>query len=149
MAVEPPSARIGKLKPLSEQVVVIMGASSGIGRETALQMARRGARLALAARDGEALSSLAEAVNSEGGEGVAVTIGFRTQLSDQNDEGADNLETPLPGWGRSEGSFSRGAWSHSAYNWLETRVSLRRLAPPVLRPPLLRDRAEPSVGSPV
>ena len=80
---------------------------------------------------------------------LLVRVGFRTQLSDQNDEGADNLETPLRGWGRSEGSFSRGAWSRSAYNWLETRVSLRRLARPVVRPPLLRDRSEPSVGSPV
>ncbi len=71
--VEPPSAQTGKLKPLSEQVVVIMGASSGIGRETALQMARRGTRLVVAARDAEALSSLVEAVNAVRGEGIAVT----------------------------------------------------------------------------
>ncbi len=341
---EPPAPGTGKLKPLSDQVVVIMGASSGIGRETALQMARRGARLVVSARDGEALGSLVAAVKAEHGEATAVTadtsrmtdvqevadeaveryggfdtwvqaaavavyarfedttpeefrrvmevnvlgnvhaalvalphlrwrgagafisissvearrafpyqaayaaskhaldgllealrvelrqegvpisvtnilpasintplfdkarsrlgvkpmpmppiyqpatvaplilhaaehptrellaggsakallttqrisprlldallvrVGFRTQLSDQaKDEGADNLEQPLPGWGRSEGSFSRGAWSHSAYNWLETRASLRRLAPPVLRPTRLRDRSEPSV----
>ncbi len=344
--VEPPSSETPKLKPLSEQVVVIMGASSGIGRETALQMARQGARVVVAARDGEALDSLAEAVKAERGQAVAVIadtsrmsdvqqaadvaveryggfdtwvqaaavavyarfedttpeefrrvldvnvlgnvhaalvalphlrrrgagafisissvearrsfpyhaayaaskhaidgllealrvelrqegapisvtnilpasintplfdkarsrlgvkpmpmppiyqpatvaplilhaaehptrellaggsakallttqrisprlldalllrVGFRTQLSDQEkDEGADNLERPLPGWGRSEGSFSRGARSHSAYNWFETRASLRRLAPPVLRRPRVRDRSEPSVRS--
>ena len=50
-----------------------MGASSGIGRETALQMARDGARLVVAARDGEALRSLVEQVEAEGGEAVAVT----------------------------------------------------------------------------
>jgi NAD(P)-dependent dehydrogenase (short-subunit alcohol dehydrogenase family) len=41
-------------KPIGEQVVVITGASQGIGRETALQMARRGASVVLAARNTEA-----------------------------------------------------------------------------------------------
>ena len=344
-----PVTRKGRpaLKPLSEQVVVIMGASSGIGRETALQMARRGARLVVAARDGEALASLAEAVTVEGGEALAVTadtsraddvhavaqaavdryggldtwvqaaavavyarfesttaeefrrvvevnllgnvhaalaalphlrgrgggafisissvearrafpyhaayaaskhgvdalleamrvelrqegapisvtnilpgsintplfdksrsrlgvkpmpippiyqpstvapvilhaaeypvrelvaggagkallatqrisprlldavlvrIGFRTQRSDQekDEDAGDNLEAPLRGWGRTEGSFSRGALSRSAYNWVETRGWLRRVAPRALAPPRLRDRSEPSARS--
>ena len=34
----------------ADGVVIITGASSGIGRETALAFARKGARLALAAR---------------------------------------------------------------------------------------------------
>jgi NAD(P)-dependent dehydrogenase (short-subunit alcohol dehydrogenase family) len=34
-----------KLKQINQQVVVILGASSGIGRETALQFARRGAKM--------------------------------------------------------------------------------------------------------
>jgi NAD(P)-dependent dehydrogenase (short-subunit alcohol dehydrogenase family) len=344
-----PVTRAGRpeLKPLPEQVVVIMGASSGIGRETALQMGRRGARLVVAARDGEALASLAEVVTAEGGEVLPVTadtskmhevqavadaaadryggfdtwvqaaavalyarfesttaeefrrvievnlmgnvhaalaalphlrrrgggafisissvearrafpyhaayaaskhgvdallealrvelrqegapisvtnilpgsintplfdkarsrlgvkpmpippiyqpitvapvilhaaehpvrelvaggagkallttqrispglldavlvrIGFRTQRSDQekDEHAGDNLEAPLPGWGRSEGSFSRGALSRSAYNWLETKGSLRRLARPTLAPQRLRDRSEPSARS--
>jgi NAD(P)-dependent dehydrogenase (short-subunit alcohol dehydrogenase family) len=342
-----PAGAVGALKPLSEQVVVIMGASSGIGRETALQMARRGAKLVVAARDGEALSSLAEAVKREGGDALAVAadtsemdevravadaateryggfdtwvqgaavavyarfeettpdefrrlidvnlmgnvhaalvalphlrrrgagafvsissvearrafpyhaayaaskhaidgllealrlelrqegvpisvtnilpgsintplfdkarsrlgvkpmpippiyqprtvapvilyaaehpvrelvaggaakalltgqrisprlldavllrIGFRTQLSDQEKDelAGDNLEAPLPGWGRTEGSFSQGAWPRSAYNWLETRWSPRRLAGPRLVPPRVRDRSEPSARS--
>jgi ElaB/YqjD/DUF883 family membrane-anchored ribosome-binding protein len=40
----------GPLKPISEQVVVVFGASSGIGRETALQFAKRGAKVVVAAR---------------------------------------------------------------------------------------------------
>ena len=48
-----------KLKPLSEQVVVIFGASSGIGRVTALEACRRGARVVAVARDEEGLDSLA------------------------------------------------------------------------------------------
>ena len=46
------------LKPLSEQVVVLMGASSGIGRETALRAARRGARVVVSARSPEKLADL-------------------------------------------------------------------------------------------
>ena len=34
-----------KLKPLSKQVIVITGASSGFGAETALMAARRGAKV--------------------------------------------------------------------------------------------------------
>ena len=33
-----------KLKPVDEQVVALMGASSGIGRETALRFAEKGAK---------------------------------------------------------------------------------------------------------
>jgi NAD(P)-dependent dehydrogenase (short-subunit alcohol dehydrogenase family) len=35
------------LKPINEQVVVAIGANSGIGRETALQFAERGAKVVL------------------------------------------------------------------------------------------------------
>ena len=59
-------------KPLSEQVVVITGASSGIGRCTAELLAGRGARVVLFARRGDALEALAESIRREGGEAVAV-----------------------------------------------------------------------------
>ena len=48
------------LKPISEQVVVVFGASSGIGRETALEFARQGAKVVAAARSQSALDSLQE-----------------------------------------------------------------------------------------
>ena len=43
-------------KPLPEQVVVISGASSGIGRATARVAARRGAKVVVSARNEEALA---------------------------------------------------------------------------------------------
>jgi NAD(P)-dependent dehydrogenase (short-subunit alcohol dehydrogenase family) len=45
-------------RPMGEQVVVVFGASSGIGRATALAAAARGARIVAAGRDEAALGSL-------------------------------------------------------------------------------------------
>ena len=61
-----------KLKKLNQQVMVITGASSGIGLVTARMAARRGARLVLAARSEEAVRRLAAEINSEGGRAVYV-----------------------------------------------------------------------------
>lgn len=55
-------------RPVSQQVVVITGASSGIGRETALRFAQAGARLTAMARGQEALETLASEVQRIGGE---------------------------------------------------------------------------------
>jgi NAD(P)-dependent dehydrogenase (short-subunit alcohol dehydrogenase family) len=59
-------------RPLSEQVVVLVGASSGIGRATALHMAARGARMVVVARGAEALASLVEEIRAAGGEALAI-----------------------------------------------------------------------------
>src|SRR4051812_38965327 len=61
-----------KLKPLSEQVIVITGASSGIGLATAREAARRGAKLVLAARSGETLDEVVDQINVAGGDAVQV-----------------------------------------------------------------------------
>jgi short-subunit dehydrogenase len=61
-----------KLKKLSAQVVVITGASSGIGLVTARTAAKRGARLVLAARNEDALRELTDEINSGGGEAIYV-----------------------------------------------------------------------------
>jgi NAD(P)-dependent dehydrogenase (short-subunit alcohol dehydrogenase family) len=44
-----------KLKPVAQQVVVFMGASSGIGRVAAAGFAREGAKVVVAARGGSGL----------------------------------------------------------------------------------------------
>lgn len=58
------------LKPIDQQVIVIFGASSGIGRATALLAARRGAKVVVAARGKPGLDSLVEEVTNAGGEAV-------------------------------------------------------------------------------
>ena len=55
-----------KLKPLSEQTLVITGATSGIGLVTARRAAARGARLVLVARNGEALERLSRSLAAQG-----------------------------------------------------------------------------------
>ena len=59
-------------KPLNEQVMVITGASSGIGLATALLAARYGARLVLVARSGETLKTLAAKIEADDGEATHV-----------------------------------------------------------------------------
>lgn len=56
------------LKPVSEQAVVVFGASSGIGRLTAIEAAKRGAKVCIAARSVEGLESLVEEIRTNGGE---------------------------------------------------------------------------------
>jgi NAD(P)-dependent dehydrogenase (short-subunit alcohol dehydrogenase family) len=56
------------LKPIDQQVVVIVGCSSGIGRQTARRFAERGARLVLSGRDEHALAEVLDDVRSLGAE---------------------------------------------------------------------------------
>jgi short-subunit dehydrogenase len=53
------------------KVIVITGASSGFGKGAALELARRGAKLVLAARRAELLDELVDACHAEGGDAVA------------------------------------------------------------------------------
>lgn len=61
-----------KLKPISEQVVVVFGASSGIGRLAALEFAGRGAKIVVSARTESGLQSLADEIRTNGGEAFYV-----------------------------------------------------------------------------
>jgi NAD(P)-dependent dehydrogenase (short-subunit alcohol dehydrogenase family) len=59
-----------KLKPIREQVVVLLGASSGIGRAAAVRFARQGARVVVSARSEEALQGVLEEIRAAGGRGA-------------------------------------------------------------------------------
>lgn len=66
---------------LSDRTVVITGASSGVGKAMALELARQGAKLVLAARRKEALDELVQECNTLGGLALAV----RTDVCDPED----------------------------------------------------------------
>jgi short-subunit dehydrogenase len=68
-------------RPISDSVVVITGASSGIGRATALAFAERGAVVVLAARREGPLHELASECERAGGRALAMPL-------DVTDEGA-------------------------------------------------------------
>jgi len=61
-----------QLKPISQQIVAVVGASSGIGRLTALEFAAKGAKVVVSARSQEGLETLVKEIQSQGGEAVAV-----------------------------------------------------------------------------
>src|SRR5918997_4403746 len=61
-----------QLKPVRDQVVVLMGGSSGIGRETALRFAKSGAKVVVAARSEAGLRSLEDEIRELDGEATAV-----------------------------------------------------------------------------
>ncbi len=69
-------------KPLDQQVVVITGASSGIGRATAQKFGEAGATVVLAARNEEALRQAAKEVEASGGRSLVVLtdVGDWTQV---------------------------------------------------------------------
>lgn len=72
---DPPSKGAGMpqpmLKPVRDQVVVVMGASGGIGRATAARFASKGARVVVAARGEAGLRSLVDQMRADGGTAVA------------------------------------------------------------------------------
>lgn len=69
-----------KLKPIQDQVVVLVGATSGIGRATALAFADRGAKVIVSGRSQPELDRLAQEIRSRGGRASA----FAADVTDFN-----------------------------------------------------------------
>jgi short-subunit dehydrogenase len=77
-----------KLKPLRDQVMVITGASSGIGLVTACQAAKEGAKVVLVSRNADALGQVVDEINAQGGEAMCIVadVANRDELQKVADE---------------------------------------------------------------
>ncbi len=72
-----------RLKPIKDQVIVITGASSGIGLVTARMAAKRGAKVVLTARNHEALRQAAEDISADESSGGMATY-VAADVSDES-----------------------------------------------------------------
>ena len=64
-------------KPLEGKIAIVTGASRGIGRAIALQLAKEGTTLVLAARTKTDLDKVASEINSSGGKATSVAGDLR------------------------------------------------------------------------
>lgn len=105
----------------SEKVVLITGASGGIGRAAALAFARRGAKVAVAARRAEKLDELTREIAGQGGECLPI----EADVSDRAAMDAAVTQT-VERFGRLDvlvanaGVGQRGALAESDWRDLET-----------------------------
>jgi len=65
------------VRTIADKVIIITGASSGIGRATALALGRRGAKLMLVARRAPLLASLESQVKQDGGTATSMALDLR------------------------------------------------------------------------
>lgn len=88
-------------QPFAGKVALIAGASKGIGAVTAQAFARAGAAVVLAARDEQALTTVADGIRAEGGRALAV----RADVGDA--ESMEHLVTrALEEFGRLDAAFN-------------------------------------------
>lgn len=90
--------------PLAGRVAIVTGASRGIGAASALALSRAGARVVLAARTEESLSTLADRIRAEGGKALAVP----TDVSDAASV-LRLVEQTLGAYGRLDVAFNNAA----------------------------------------
>ena len=83
------------IRKLRGTTVVITGATSGIGRETALEFVRAGARVVVAGRREDRLRELVVEIESRGGQAMAV----RTDVADGS-QVESLIEKTIEGFGR-------------------------------------------------
>ncbi len=85
------------MQRLAGQIAVVTGASRGIGRATALMLAREGAHVIAVARDVAGLESLDDAIKAQGGKDGATLVPLDLKSHDALDRLGQSI---LSRWGR-------------------------------------------------
>ena len=67
-------------KPLSEQVLVVTGASSGLGRHFAEVLSLSGAKVAVAARRMDMLTGVCQSIRERGGSAIPIQLDVTVRL---------------------------------------------------------------------
>jgi short-subunit dehydrogenase len=93
----------------TRNVVVITGATAGIGKELALQLAKQGAYLSLAARDAEKLSGVTKECNKLGGKAIFV----QTDVA-KKEECKNLIDKTVEEYGRIDTLFNNAGITMSA-----------------------------------
>jgi NADP-dependent 3-hydroxy acid dehydrogenase YdfG len=97
---------------LAGKIVIVTGASSGIGEATAFEFGRAGATVVLAARRVERLERVAESIRAEGGTALPVP----TDLMEL-DQITRLVQTTMSTFGRIDVLANIAGWGH--YDWFE------------------------------
>jgi NADP-dependent 3-hydroxy acid dehydrogenase YdfG len=100
------------MSSLAGKVVMITGASSGFGEDAARLFAKEGCKLVLAARRLDRLQALAENIQAQGGEALAVTVDLT-----QQDEIDSMVRSALERFGRIDILFNNAGFGR--LDWLE------------------------------
>lgn len=89
---------------MKDKVVIITGSSKGIGRATAEQLARAGAKVVVSSRKAEPCEEVAEGIRTEGGQALVVPchVGEKAQIERL-------VEATMAEWGRIDGVVCNAA----------------------------------------
>ncbi len=97
---------------LKDKVVLITGASSGFGEDAALLFAREGCKVVVAARRVERLQALADKIQSQGGEALAIPVDVAVRADIDN-----MIETIMDLYGQVDILFNNAGFGR--LDWLE------------------------------
>ncbi len=109
---------MSKTNALQNKIVLITGASSGFGEDTARLFAKEGATVVLAARRMDRLTALAEDIRAAGGQAFAVPLDVTEQSQIE-----EAVQTVLDNFGRIDILFNNAGFGR--LDWLESLDPLR------------------------